>query len=866
MALPNKTFWCNYNARNYNSTTLTLPKENGQLFDNDLVFPSAVAYNDDHITISGDKRIVFSFNNISDNIFNRTTSTATMTFIAKLAGTNNTWVVSNRDSSKIGWMVKAGTFTAMAYNDIEYNYTFQNNPKIFTWRCGNGEQQYICQTDNVTGTPLQNYLNWVGRETRQINFFGGEPSNENWTGDFYWMYISPETLTDAEIQQVIAYNEGTEPSIPEVDFSNIVSVAIGNRDIIRITDSNSNVLWEKVKPCCGSGIPDDEVWYKQNNTAVPIYPFRPYGQNNSWFRCEDNETTNYIISNTYDSSDGWWKIKWSCDFYQTVGSGWYTKTEITEVILPDSFNYDQAECWNSARGITKITYGSGTTKLDEGACPPNVTDIYFYGATPPDLNPSNDGRGNYFRLHNSSIPVTVHIPQGCSWSSIASQLPNYVTVVDDLYCEIPGNWLTFTSNDASARVKLSKAGNSALYYLLTETFQYSVDDGTTWSEYTPDTYITVNLGDSVCFRGNNSGPFRKEEDNSFASWVFETDGSFAVSGDVTSLMNNVGGDIALPPRAFMDMFSYSDITSAPNLPSTTISAYCYCQMFKMCIHLVSPPSLPATTLANYCYYFMFYGCESMTSSPSLSATNLATGCYANMFQNCESLTTPASLPATTLADSCYSSMFLGSAITTAPALPATILTTGCYSNMFRSCHSLTVGPVLPATTLVTNCYDRMFLLDENLANITTYATTWDTAKAYQWLDGVAATGTFHNLGMATIPTNDSSGIPTGWTEILGQCDTPVCSFVDGIYGSGCNNYNGTAVMTIVCATAGATIYYKIGSGNFETYSSPVTLTTGSQTITTYATIIQIPTMELTAIQYLPTKDNVCTTLISAMRQ
>ena len=41
--------------------------------------------------------------------------------------------------------------------------------------------------------------------------------------------------------------------------------------------------------------------------------------------------------------------------------------------------------------------------------------------------------------------------------------------------------------------------------------------------------------------------------------------------------------------------------------------------------------------------------------------------------------------------------------------------------------------------------------------------TWDTSKTYIWLDGVAPTGVVYKPSTLDIPTNTSSGIPSGWT-------------------------------------------------------------------------------------------------------
>jgi hypothetical protein len=97
------------------------------------------------------------------------------------------------------------------------------------------------------------------------------------------------------------------------------------------------------------------------------------------------------------------------------------------------------------------------------------------------------------------------------------------------------------------------------------------------------------------------------------------------------------------------------------------------------------------TMANYCYYYMFNGCTSLTTAPSLPATTLSDYCYEGMFGR-TSLTTAPSLPATTLSLYCYSYMFRGcTSLTTAPSLPATTLSNYCYRYMFYECSSFKVS-------------------------------------------------------------------------------------------------------------------------------------------------------------------------------
>ncbi|MBQ3836773.1 MAG: hypothetical protein II814_06560, partial [Treponema sp.] len=174
-------------------------------------------------------------------------------------------------------------------------------------------------------------------------------------------------------------------------------------------------------------------------------------------------------------------------------------------------------------------------------------------------------------------------------------------------------------------------------------------------------------------------------------------------------------------------------------------SYTFCSLFKSNAQIKNksgaPLLLPATTLAESCYSWMFYGCASLTAAPSLPATSLATWCYEHMFSGCASLTAAPSLPATSLATWCYSGMFDGCAsLTAAPSLPATTLAGGCYSNMFRDCASLA-----SVTCLATD--------------ISALVCTTD------WLNGVAASGTFTKAASMTSWTRDESGIPSGWTVV-----------------------------------------------------------------------------------------------------
>lgn len=68
------------------------------------------------------------------------------------------------------------------------------------------------------------------------------------------------------------------------------------------------------------------------------------------------------------------------------------------------------------------------------------------------------------------------------------------------------------------------------------------------------------------------------------------------------------------------------------------------------------------------------------------------------------------------------------------------------------------------TTLGENALENLYYENHNLKEV--YApnvSTWDESKTQWWLDGTASTGVVYKPSTLTIPTNNGSGIPYGWT-------------------------------------------------------------------------------------------------------
>ena len=349
-------------------------------------------------------------------------------------------------------------------------------------------------------------------------------------------------------------------------------------------------------------------------------------------------------------------------------------------------------------------------------------------------------------------------------------------------------YLTFTA-DQSQTFKVSTKNS----YTLDESIQYSLNGGV-WTKLDVGTEITFG-GDNgaLRLRGKSSGGTA----SSGSQYAFISFGDSKVkvtcSGDIRTLVdydNYV--TVSTANARFCSLFKEcASLTTAPELPATTLAPFCYYGMFSKCAGLTTAPELPATTLADYCYSGMFYGCTGLTTAPELPVMTLAPYCYSQMFQECTGLTAAPKLPATTMAEGCYQWMFwLCHGLTTAPELPATTLAKECYNGMFRNCDGLTTAPelpvttlaegcyaemfyqsdglttapILPATTLVKRCYSYMFNDCKKLDNITMLATDISAPNCLNvWVSGVASTGTFTKAAAMTSLTTGVSGIPEGWT-------------------------------------------------------------------------------------------------------
>ena len=243
---------------------------------------------------------------------------------------------------------------------------------------------------------------------------------------------------------------------------------------------------------------------------------------------------------------------------------------------------------------------------------------------------------------------------------------------------------------------------------------------------TSTTKIPVNAGDKVQFYGNGTSTQR---------YYPSLDQGVKIQGEGTGFTCKAYGNI-------MSLLDEKNFATKTDLPTSYHD--CFRELFLNNTALTDAGDLllpaPALTLSANCYRSMFQGCTALTTAPALPAETLVDGCYYGMFWGC-------------------------TALTEAPALPATTLAESCYLFMFRGCTALTKAPELLAPTLVNSCYLCMFDGCTKLNYVKCLATSgFDEQNTYEWLDGVAATGTIYiAIGSGAQWTEGKSGIPSGWT-------------------------------------------------------------------------------------------------------
>ena len=258
-------------------------------------------------------------------------------------------------------------------------------------------------------------------------------------------------------------------------------------------------------------------------------------------------------------------------------------------------------------------------------------------------------------------------------------------------------YVTFTAKDPQTFKMIEYEG-----YKISG-LEYSVNNGD---------WTTLEAGTGVTFGGTN-GNLRLRGTNLNGTSVLHqystitfTDRNVPVActGDIRTLLDWDNYTTVNTENArFNFLFNNcSVLTSAPELPATSLADNCYYCMFSGCTNLKSAPKLPAPTLTTCCYNYMFSGCTNLKTAPELPAKALANQCYDGMFSGCTNLKTAPKLPAKGSQWLCYAGMFSGCTNLKSAELSIEFLKRGCCSSMFNNCTNLSSVTMLAPSKEITS--------------------------------------------------------------------------------------------------------------------------------------------------------------------
>ena len=228
-SLPAVSFSVNYNARDYDETTSSLTMTADQNVEySPVLFGDPVTVNDGYITIDGDTQS--SIPSEWADYLNRDRDEPNLTIVCKARASNyyqSAIILVGRDTNISNWGYNQNEDNATIYGGFgrSENLSLQHdgNPKICSVRFGDEGEGYVIDdwTDSLTqsGNSVQFGSEHFGD---CLLFTNREYYGAYWHGDFYWLYISQETLTDAQIAEVIEYNEGGGIDVP-VEYSDIAA-------------------------------------------------------------------------------------------------------------------------------------------------------------------------------------------------------------------------------------------------------------------------------------------------------------------------------------------------------------------------------------------------------------------------------------------------------------------------------------------------------------------------------------------------------------------------------------------------------------------------------------------------------------------
>ena len=563
--LPDVPFTLNYNAKDYDASTHTIPYTEGALNAIDAVITGTTANIIDHS---------------SDGYIELTGSTSTA--IRALVGTTN--FSRSSSSPNITIICKAYTPGSSTEGNIlsnrkeSYNWMYRHKSSILTFH-GTSEQGSIAVSNTepntcsirIDSSRLLTYNNWTKNTTSTYsNFNYGSNSNggalfsgyyttssEMWKGVFYWIYMSLNTLTDEQVQQVIAYNEGGG----------------GQSEYPKYYDEIQN--------------PPDNLTFSSMAEAesyeCPWWGMSADIDNTDYMFCEGNE---WLTKYTY--------IEVSGDYLCDNGNKYKKMQEYDRI--PD--------------GTTTATTTYVKGDLIESASTDCSTDYSTQYLT---LVAQTDSVSFKYDTATSSNKLQYSVDGGSTWVDLGNN--QSTTSVNT------GNKVLFKASGLTVNTERGVGR-------ITPSASASVEGNIMSLEYGDNFSGQTTIQNNYQFRKLFSGvtTITSAENMVLPATTVKQQCYSQMFQGCTNLVKTPKtiGSSAMTwsgSYCFSNLFSYcTSLTTVPSglLPALNLGTQCYWYMFEGCSGLTTAPDLLATTTASQCYQGMFKNCSSLNYIKVLS--------------------------------------------------------------------------------------------------------------------------------------------------------------------------------------------------------------------------------------------------------
>ena len=472
--LPDVPFTLNYNAKNYDAATHSIPMTSGQ-----LNYTDAVAYNnpnnivdhsaDGYITVSNSSmRIRKQGQDIS--LFNRSSNSTSsdLTIVCKAKSTSGENIITNRDGN-YNWMYRLKTSGQLRFHgtsetgSIAWNTSNPDIMSVRTYYSSGTKLVYNNWTQNTSTSPTSfTYGSTNGDSSSAGALFvgyGWNSTNEQWSGDFYWVYMAQANLTDAQIQEVINYNEGGGQSEYPVYYSE-KSDPLDNLTFNTLAEAQAYAEANCVYDGMHATIGNDRYYFDSSDE-------------NGWVKILEY----YKVEDVTPSGESGWTISGSStynpdsSYYDDFDLETTSTSYVTKIAKVTIYGYDHFTYYLRSYHQYTASYGYVyATNVDEISTPPStmpfgsssaITNTYNWGKSPKSaVNLSNYRRVTYNNL-DKTVEHTFYVYfYGRSYSIYAGNAT--ILIPKEQTNE---NWeqVTFSasSNVASSQKSLYIDGNNS---------------------------------------------------------------------------------------------------------------------------------------------------------------------------------------------------------------------------------------------------------------------------------------------------------------------------------------------------------------------------------------------------------------------